>query len=69
MAGFVANKVRKQRASMKKNKEGDEEGKTRDIKVSMLYIKVRITEVKHLVSLIQLNCLFFTDPYRTTKLG
>ena len=36
MAGVVASKVRKQIASMKINKEGDEEGKTRDIKVSML---------------------------------
>ena len=44
MAGVVASKVRKQRASMKKSKEGDEEGKKRDIKVSM--IKVRIIEVK-----------------------
>ena len=55
MAGVVASKVRKQRASMKKNKDGDEEDKTRDI-------KVRITEVKHLVSLIQLNCLFSQIP-------
>ena len=37
------------------NKDGDEEAKTRDI-------KVRITEVKHLVSLIQLNCLFSQIP-------
>ena len=62
MAGVVASKVRKQRASMKKNKEGDEEGKTRDIKVSLLYIKVRITEVKLLVSLIQLNYHFSQIP-------
>ena len=55
MAGVVASKVRKQRASMKKNKDGDEEDKTRDI-------KVRITEVKHLVSLIQLKCLFSQIP-------
>ena len=52
MAGIVASKVKKQRASMKKNKEGDEEGKTRDIKVSMLYSKVRLTKVIQLVSLI-----------------
>ena len=36
MAGIVASKVRKQRASMKRNKEGDEESKTRDIGVSLL---------------------------------